>query len=48
MFKGFLENFADVKFDSLVMSFEYANSETPDLIHQVDHGFDTEGDIYCC
>ena len=48
MFKGFLQNFTDVKFESLVMSFEYANSETPDLIHQVDHGFDTEGDIYCC
>jgi hypothetical protein len=48
MFKGFLENFTDVKFDSLVMSFEYANSKTPDLIHQVDHGFDSEGDIYCC
>jgi hypothetical protein len=30
------------------MSFEYANSKTPDLIHQVDHGFDSEGDIYCC
>jgi hypothetical protein len=39
-------NFTDVKFDFLVMSFEYANSETPDLIHQVDHGFDTEVDIY--
>ena len=48
MFKGFLENFTDVKFDSLVMSFEYSNSKTPDLIHQVDHGFDSEGDIYCC
>jgi hypothetical protein len=48
MFKGFLENFTDVKFDSLVMSFEYSDSETPDLIHQVDHGFDSEGDIYCC
>lgn len=48
MFKGFLVNFTDVKFESLVMSFEYANSETPDLIHQVDHGFDAEGDIYCC
>ena len=48
MFEGFLQNFSDTKFESLVMSFEYANSETPDLIHQVDHGFDTEGDIYCC
>jgi len=48
VFKGFMQNFTDVKFDSLVISFEYANSETPDLIHQVDHGFDAEGDIYCC
>jgi len=48
MFKKFMINFTDVKFDFLVMSFEYTNSETTDLIHQVDHGFDTEGDIYCC
>ena len=48
VFQGFMKNFSDTKFESLVLSFEYANTLTPDLIHQVDHGFDAEGDIYCC
>jgi hypothetical protein len=47
MFTEFKNTFGGFGFKSMIMTFDYYNTQTPEAIHSVDFGFDEEGDVYC-